>query len=111
MVNSGYSKAARIMHLLHCLFFIRARFDFQLEAVHIPGVQNQLADAISCDRLSFLFTQVPAARESQVHLPPDLVTLWLAASWTGHCQLGVSSSGIVFSRPSGIYKECLPDWY
>lgn len=33
-----WSKVARIMHLLCCLFFIRAslRFDIHVEAVHIP---------------------------------------------------------------------------
>lgn len=89
VVNSGYSKVAQIMHLLRCLFFIRARFDLHLEAVHIPGVQNGLADAISRDKLDLLFTQVPAARESQVHLPRELVSLlvdnpvdWTSPTWS-----------------------------
>ena len=34
MVNSGYSKVARIMHHLHCLLFTHTCFDIDLEAVH-----------------------------------------------------------------------------
>ncbi len=87
-VNSGYSKIPRIMHLLRRLFFIRARFNIELIALHVPGVVNCLADAISRDQLSFLFTQVPAAIQSQCQLPSAVVSLlldqhldWLSPSW------------------------------
>ena len=33
-----------LMHLLRCLFFMEAFFQFQLSASHIPGVNNTLAD-------------------------------------------------------------------
>ena len=46
LVNSGYSRVPQIMHILRCLFFIRAHFQFSLHAVHVPGVENSLADAI-----------------------------------------------------------------
>ena len=45
VVNSGYSKVQVIMHLLRCLFFIHARFNFYLRAAYIPGKCNVLADA------------------------------------------------------------------
>ena len=89
VVNSGYSKIAQIMHLLRCLFFIRARFNFHLEAVHIPGAQNNLADAISRDKLELLFSQVPTTRSSRVWLPRELVSLlvdnpvdWTSPAWS-----------------------------
>ena len=84
MVISGYSKVTRIMHLLRCLFFIRARFDIELEAVHLPGSENLFADAVSRDKLSVLFTQVPAAKESQTPVPSELVSLLVDSSidWT-----------------------------
>ena len=47
VANAGYSRSPRIMHLLRCLFFIRAYFEISLWAVHVPGVQNTWADAIS----------------------------------------------------------------
>lgn len=35
------------MHFLRCLFFIRARFHLDVWAVHVPGMQNGLADTLS----------------------------------------------------------------
>ena len=75
LVNSRYFKAAKIMHVLRCLFFIWANFDLYLEAVHLPGVHNQLADAISRDNLDVLFSQVSATHHSRSPLPPVLVSL------------------------------------
>ncbi len=46
-VNSGYSQDQQIMHLLRCLFFIKAHFQLELRVVHIPGADNVVADAIS----------------------------------------------------------------
>jgi len=41
VVKPGYSKAALVMHLLRGLFFfVRVRFQFSLQAVYTPGVQN-----------------------------------------------------------------------
>ena len=82
IVNSGYSKIPRIMHVLRCLFFIRARFNIDLIALHIPGTSNQLADAISRDHLHVLFAQVPGAQ--QCLLPNQIVALTLdqQLNWT-----------------------------
>ena len=59
LVNSGYSKVPQIMHLLRCLFFIRAHLQIQLWAVHVPGIENILADAISRNNLCLLYSQIP----------------------------------------------------
>ena len=42
VVNSGYSVAPQIMHLLRCLLFIRAHFQLEVWACHISGAQNIL---------------------------------------------------------------------
>jgi len=47
VVNSGYSRVDGIMHLLSCLFFIRARFQLSVRAIHTPGQGNMIADMIS----------------------------------------------------------------
>ena len=47
------------MHLLRSLFFVKAYFDLDLRAVHIPGKDNVVADAISRDDLPTVFSQVP----------------------------------------------------
>ena len=88
IINSGYSRVPQIMHLLRCLFFIRALFRFSLHAVHIPGKENSLADAISRNNLSFLFSQIPEAISSRCQIPRDLLALlleqqpdWTSPSW------------------------------
>jgi hypothetical protein len=47
VINKGTCKNALIMHALRGLFWLSVRFNFKLHAVHIPGVFNQLPDAIS----------------------------------------------------------------
>lgn len=44
VVNAGYSREHNIIHLLRCLFFIRATYQFSLYATHIAGAQNGWAD-------------------------------------------------------------------
>ena len=51
VINSGYSRDNELMHLLRTLFF-EANFEFHMQASHIPGVYNRLADALSRDKLS-----------------------------------------------------------
>ena len=88
VINSGYSKVPRIMHLVRCMFFIRAFFRVAVRAVHIPGVDNSLADAISRDNLAYLFAQVPAAVQARMPIPPPVLDLlvnhqpdWTSQTW------------------------------
>ena len=88
IVNSGYSKDSQLMHLLRSLFFITAHLQITLRAVHIPGVANVGADAISRDNLIAFHLQVPTARPSPTPLPAaalDLLVLkqpdWTSPSW------------------------------
>ena len=46
-INSRYTWDPFLMHVLRCIFFFSATFDFNLTAAHIPGCYNTLADAIS----------------------------------------------------------------
>ena len=89
LVNSGYSRVPQIMHLLRCLFFIRAYFELELWAVHIPGKENTLADAISHNDLLYFFSQVPGAANSWEVVPLTLLSLqteqqpdWTSLAWT-----------------------------
>ena len=88
VVNSGYSRVTRIMHLLRCLFFIRALFQIEVWAVHTPGRLNCKADAISRNNLHFLFSQAPDSRTRRVPIPPALTSLlvkqmpdWTSQAW------------------------------
>ena len=39
------------MHLVRCLAFIKAKYEFELMATHVRGVDNPIADALSRDKL------------------------------------------------------------
>ena len=47
IIQSGTSKDEQIMHLVHALFLVTARFNFCICAAHVPGKTNRLADALS----------------------------------------------------------------
>jgi len=62
------------MHLLRCLFFVRAHFQMKVTAVHVPQVANTLADAISCNNLLTLFSQVLGVAGRKAAIPADLLS-------------------------------------
>ena len=60
-------------HMLHCLFFLEARFNLSLSEVHVPGVENKLADAISHNNLGYFFDLFPQAQKQACQPPSALV--------------------------------------
>ena len=85
-VNAGYSKSPRIMHVLRCLFFIRARFDLEVFVVHVPGAVNTMADAISRNNLHCLYSQMPSTFHRRTQVPHSLQEVLLNQNldWTSH---------------------------
>ena len=88
VINLGYSRIPQIMHMLRCLFFIQAYYQINLWAVHIPGRENDLADVISHNNLSLLFTQVPQAASQRLIVPQMLLSVvlerqpdWTSVDW------------------------------
>jgi len=76
------------MHLARRLFFIRAFFHISVWAVHVPGQQNCMADAILRNNLVYLLSQVPEAASRQTVIPTALLTLlaeqqpnWISPAW------------------------------
>ena len=76
------------MHMLRSLFFFEASLGFILTAKHIPGSQNDIADDLSRNRLSFFFTKVPHADALPTAIPQELPSLlmnqqldWASRSW------------------------------
>lgn len=41
------------MHIMRCLMFFMAKFQFSMYATHTAGSENTLADALSRDRLAY----------------------------------------------------------
>ena len=64
IVNRGTSKNQEAMHLIRCLAFIRARFEFHIHALHIKGGENTLADALSRNNLKLFHSLYPQAYSS-----------------------------------------------
>ena len=88
IINSGTSKEPESMALLRCLFFIAARNNLLITAVHLPGSSNQIADALSRNNLQFFSTIFPQANSQPSVIPPALTDLlvlskpdWTSQSW------------------------------
>ena len=64
-----HQSVPKVMHLLHCLFFIRTHYNFSVRAVYVTGVQHGWADAISRNRLSDFFAQVLGAVSRHQPIP------------------------------------------
>ena len=87
-VSSRSCRDQPMMHLIRCLFFIEAWYQFEMVASHLPGHLNTLADDLSRNRRdSFLSkAQSMEAEPSQIH--PDLPVLllegkgWMSPAWT-----------------------------
>ena len=72
VVNSGACRDKQIAHLMRCVFFIEAHFDFSLVAKHVPGVSNSEADAISQNNLRAFFASNPQAHSSHKLSVPQM---------------------------------------
>ena len=89
ILNWGNSQDPEVMHLVRCLAFIKAKFQFYLFASHIQGVNNDLADALSRDNLRYFKSHYVQAARDPTPLPQELLDLtliskldWTSAHWT-----------------------------
>ena len=89
VINSGYSKEPFLSHLLRCIFFFSAKYDFLLTAAYIPGRLNTLADAISRDNAASFLSLYPQANRQATPIPPEFITKlllekpdWTSNAWT-----------------------------
>ena len=89
-IRKGSSKepSGIVMHLLRCLTFFTAIFQFTLTADHLSGIENGPADSISRNKLNLFFTQVPQAEKSPTVIPDSLWQMlvthrpdWLSKDW------------------------------
>ena len=61
VINNGTSTNVMIMDLIRSLYFICAQFNFECAAEHVPGLQNEGADALSRGRIEEFRTLHPTA--------------------------------------------------
>ena len=84
-----YSAGSEVTHhLLRCLYFYSALFQFEFSAEHIPGVQNVAADALSRDNLVLFSSLLPQA--TQVQIPASR----LGISELDQCVQGFFANGL-----------------
>ena len=83
-ICSGSARDPSIRHLLRCLFFFAASWQFHYTAAHIPGIVNSAADAISRNKAHLLAELVPSANPSPSIVPFSLqdIIFHTDASWT-----------------------------
>ena len=89
VIKARYSRDDELMHLLRTLFFFEALFGYQIEAQHLPGKHNELADNLSRNKLSSFLSNVHPVEQSPTPIPPELLRLlqdtqtnWTSATWT-----------------------------
>ena len=89
MINQGSSKDLEAMHLVRCLAFIMAKWEFYLFASHIKGQNNTAADALSRNNVPLFKSLHPQAHPVPTNVPTAVLDLlivqkpdWLSANWT-----------------------------
>ena len=75
IINSGHSKSPRIMDLVRFLVLISMKHNFFVRARHVPGVRNDIADALSCFQDARFRAAAPTADRIPCTIPPSLMTL------------------------------------
>ena len=100
IVNSGTSRDPTAMGLMHCLFFIAAKYNLLLSAQHLPGPSNDIADALSRNRLHHFYSRHPQARPHPTPIPQQLIALisHKKPDWTS--QLWTKMFNSIFSQPT-----------
>ena len=73
VLNRRYCQDKAMMQLLQCLFFIEAHLQFQLSAVHVAGLHNDLADDLSRSRLPLFLKKKPDATTDSSVIPTSLL--------------------------------------
>ena len=89
IIRSGSSKNERAMHLMRSLSFLAAGRNLSIIGVHIPGVENGAADALSRNNYRSFFSQVKGAKATPTTLPAELLDVlvqrqqdWTSVNWT-----------------------------
>ena len=74
-VNKLHAADSLSAHLLRCLAYFQALFDFRMHATHIPGKDNTAADDLSRDRARRFLANCASELPSPTQVPPELLVL------------------------------------
>ena len=92
-LTSRTCREGHVMHMLRCLFFVEAYYEFELHALYINTLDNDLADDLSRDKLTSFYSKVPQAEVNPTRIPRQLTQLlydpqmdWVSPIWTRQFQ-------------------------
>ena len=113
-INSGTSRNPYAMQLRRCLSYLAATEQFAIWATHIPGVNNEAADALSRNNLPFFRLCCPQAQQQGSEVPPTIMDAlllkdpdWTARSWMDQWTSIVNNSSSVDQEVLCITTETL----
>lgn len=88
IINKTAAKDQTLAHLLCCLSFYTAYFNFTLSAVHIAGANNTAADALSRNDLTSFFRSLPQPNPTPTPVSNETLNLtileqpdWTSLRW------------------------------
>ena len=76
IINKGRSQAQPIVKLMRCLTWCAAKGNFFITAKHIPGVHNDIADALSRFQMSRFRELAPGAALRPCPCPTLAQVMW-----------------------------------
>ena len=82
LINSGSSRENTLMHLMRCLVFIMAHYNFVASAAHIKGSDNNVADALSKDNKGYFLSHYPQAQSNPTTVSPQELLVTKQPDWT-----------------------------
>lgn len=100
IINSGHSKAPRVMDLVRFLVLISMKHHFLVKARHVPGAHNEIADTLSRFQVQRFRELAPGADQTPCTIPPSFMTLRKLKSLsmpTGPCR-GTPTARIPLGR-------------
>ena len=102
VISSRSCRDPGLTHLMRCLFFLEATYQFELTAVHVAGRDNQLADDLSRNQLSSFRSKVP---QEQIKTPA--ASQWTcpaccSTNWTGPHRPGQGCGLLLLQRTSRV---------
>ena len=74
---SGMARDRLLMHLLHCLQFVTATHQIGIEARHVCGVDNTVADTLSRDNMMRTFFDMPQPQTEATQITAPLLDMLL----------------------------------
>ena len=74
-VNKLHGREPKADHMLKCLAFLRAVYDCRIRTIHVAGVNNLVADALSHNRAGSGLIRYSQASPTPTRVPPAWVNL------------------------------------